>query len=279
MNKSGAWYILLATVCWSTSGLFVRMVPADALLMNAIRSVVALPMLLLYTKGKWRVGKTIILGALCISLTNNLYFLSLSLTTVGNAIVLQYTAPVFVLIATCLYAKKAPRPMQIVVLVLGVAGVASVFGADLLASPDTAAMLGNLCALASGITFAGVFFVNKLPGASPIDSTLTAFAINWIPGLFFLSQLPHIGGQGWLALAGLGIFQHGLAYIMFSRGIPRCSGFRASLIGMLEVLLAPLWVFLAFGEQLTPALFVGGGMILLAVLCNTLHEQTHATRT
>ena len=271
--KGGEKLLLAATICWSTSGLFVRMIPTGAILMNALRSLIALPMVLLFKKSKWRWNWVILLGGLCIALTNNLYFLSLSMTTVGNAIVLQYMAPIFVLAATCVQNRRVPRPMQIAVVALGFAGVAFVFGGDLFGASDTTAFFGNCLALASGVTFAGVFFINKLPGASPLDSTVMGFAFNLLPGLFFLSMLPGIGVYGWLALAGLGVIQHGAAYIFFSRGIPRCSGFSASLIGMLEVLLAPLWVWLVFGEQVTPAMLIGGGMILLAVLLNTLTER------
>lgn len=273
----GEWLILAATVCWSLSGLFFRLIPTPALLTNLLRNAIALPIIIFYKKRsddkKFRFNKTILLGGLCIVFANNFYFLSLSLTSVGSAIVLQYVAPIFVLIMSCIKDRKLPRPVQIGVVALAFTGVTIVFGNELIGAVNAAAMLGNSLALASGLALAGVFFVNRLPDASPIDSTITGFAINLIPGIFFLSQLSGLTAPNWTAIIGLGVIQHALAFIFFSRGIRRCASFDASLIGMLEVVLAPLFAFLLVSENVSVSLLLGGIMIMAAVLFNTLQER------
>ena len=273
----GEWFILAAVVCWSFSGLLFRLIPTPPLLTNLLRSVIALPFIILYKKcgekEKFKFNKTIFLGGLCIAGTNNLYFLSLSLTSVGSAIVLQYVAPIFVLIMTCIKEKSLPRPMQVGVVILAFAGVTVVFGNEFFGTVNATAMLGKFLALVSGLTFAGVYFVNRLPGASPIDSTITGFIINIIPGLFFLSHLAGLTAPSWGAAVALGVGQHALAFIIFSRGIKRCASFDASLIGMLEVVFAPLLAFLLVSEEVTVSLLIGGVMIMAAVLVNTLNER------
>jgi len=273
----GEWFILAATVCWSFSGLFFRLIPTPALLTNLLRNVIALPIVIFFKKRsddkKFRFNKTILLGGLCIVFANNFYFLSLSLTSVGSAIVLQYVAPIFVLIMSCIKDKALPRPVQVGVVALAFAGVTIVFGNEFIGTVNATAMLGNFLALASGLALAGVFFVNRLPGASPMDSTITGFAINIVPGLFFLGHLAGLTAPNWAAIAALGVVQHAMAFLFFSRGIKRCASFDASLIGMLEVVLAPLFAFLLVSEEVTASLLIGGVMIMAAVLFNTLNER------
>lgn len=273
----GEWLILAGTVCWSFSGLFFRLIPTPALLTNSLRNAIALPLIIFVKKRsddkKFRINKTILLGGLCIVFSNNFYFLGLSLTSVGSAIVLQYVAPIFVLIMSCIKDRCLPRPVQVGVVALAFAGVTVVFGNEFVGAVNATALLGNFLSLASGLALAGIFFVNKLPGASPMDSTITGFAINLIPGLFLLSHLPGLTAPNWAAIIGLGLIQHGLAYIFFSRGIKRCASFDASLIGMLEVVLAPLFAFLLVSEDVSVSLIIGGTMIMAAVLFNTMHER------
>jgi len=278
----GEWLILAATVCWSFSGLLFRLIPTPALLTNSLRNLIALPLIIFFKKRsadkKFRFNKTILLGGLCIVFANVFYFLSLSLTSVGSAIVLQYVAPIFVLIMSCIKEKSLPRPVQVGVVTLAFAGVTVVFGNELIGTVNATAMLGNLFGLVSGLALAGVFFVNKLPGASPMDSTITGFVINLIPGLFFLPHLAGLSAPNWAAIVALGVVQHALAFLFFSRGIKRCASFDASLIGMLEVVLAPLFAFLLVSEDVSVSLLVGGVMIMAAVLFNTLHERKISSR-
>lgn len=274
VKPSGEVFVLLATVCWSLSGVLTKSLTISPILSNAIRSFIAVFILLAYNRGKVRVNRTILLAAACGALTTTLFFISLSLTAAANAIVIQYTAPIFVLVFSCLLEKRLPTLVQMGVVVSAFTGVAVVFATDMAGG----GLLGNLAALGAGITFAGVFFVNRLPGASPVDASIIAFSICALTGLFYLPQLSTMGSGDWLIMLIMGVVQHGLAYVFFSIGILRCSGFSASLIGMLETVLVPLWVFLAFGEAPTVMALTGCTLIVASVVVNTCWERAHPGR-
>lgn len=268
----GELFVLLATLCWSMSGFLTKSLSISPILSNALRSLIAVFILLAYNRWRLRFSKIIWLGAFCGLFTTTLYFIALSLTTPANAVVIQYTAPIFVLIFTCVRERRAPTKMHLAVVAAAFAGVAIVFSEGL----GGGSLIGNLAALASGISFAGMFFVNRLPGAAPADSLILGFMLCALTGVFYLGELPGMSTLEWGVVLLLGVVQHGLAYVFFSIGIQICPSFNSSLIGMLETVLVPLWVFLVFGEAPSLTAILGSVLIIAAVLANTLYERKRA---
>lgn len=268
-KQQGQLLVLLATLCWSMSGVLMRMTSVSAILVNALRNFIAVFILLACNHWRLRMNRTIWIGGFCGAIMTTFYFLSLRLTTAANAIVIQYTAPIFVLLFTCLREKKLPRAVQVGAVVLASIGVATVFSGGL----SNGGLSGNICALISGLAFAGMFFVNRLPQASPLDSSILAFSLCALTGFFYLHELSKISSEEWLIILFMGLVQHGLAYVFFCIGIRCCSSFTASLIGMLETVLVPLWVFLTFGEAPEGRALIGCALILIAVAMNTMQEH------
>lgn len=265
----GELFLVLATLCWSLSGVLTKSLSISPILSNALRSVLAVGVLLVFNRFRVRVNKTIFLAAICSALTTILFFVALSLTAAANAVVIQYTAPIFVLVFTCVQARRSPRISEVLVVLAAFVGVAIVFSADL----SGGNMWGNLCALGAGLAFAGVYFINRQPGASSVDSSIVAFSICTVTGFFYIGQLPGMSAKEWGAVLIMGLIQHGLAYVFFSIGISRCSGFSASLIGMLEIVLVPFWVFLAFRELPSSTALWGSSLIITAVILNILYTR------
>lgn len=266
-KNKGNLYILLTALLWSTGGLLIKFIPGNPVMINGARSLIALIFFWCYKKSiKIKVNRKIIAAAICLVLTNLLYVIANKLTTAANAIVLQYTAPIFVLIWDCLYRKKFPKKHQILVVGMTFAGMILFFFDQL----DGGALLGNIIAIAAGLCFSGVFFINSLPEASGDDASMIAF------GLSFLISIPFLGGVlkldvvALIALLVLGVFQVGLAYMLFAKGAKLTTPVSASLIGLLEAVLNPVWVFLFYGEAVGKYAFVGAMVILMAVVINTL---------
>lgn len=266
-KNKGNLYILATAVLWSTGGLLIKFIPGNAVMINGARSLIAFLFFCIYRKSiKVKVNRYILLAAFCLTMTNLLFVIANKMTTAANAIVIQYMAPIYVLIWDCIYRKKAPGKQQCLIVLMAFAGMILFF----LDKLEGGQMLGNLVALASGVTFSGVYFVNSLPEASSEDSSMIAFFLSFLISIPFLGDVRMMDGTAVAAVLALGIFQVGLPYVLFARGTKLTSPVSASLIGLLEAILNPVWVFLFYGEQPGRYALAGAAVILLAVGLNVV---------
>jgi drug/metabolite transporter (DMT)-like permease len=143
--------------------------------------------------------------------------------------------------------------------------------------------LGDLIALASGLSFAAVFFANKLPNASPIDATylgnlLSIFILPFI--LFDQSFILNQNPTTWLLIILMGVFQLGFGYIFFSLGIKHTPATTSSIIATLEPILNPIWVFLFLKEVPSTLALIGGLIVLITVsVYNTIVTRENYKQT
>lgn len=266
-KNKGNLYILLTALLWSTGGLLIKYIPGNAVMINGTRSLIAFLFFCLYRRSvKIKVNRLILSAAICLVLTNLLYVTANKMTTAANAIVLQYTAPIFVLIWDCICRKRVPKKQQCLVVAMAFAGMILFFFDQL----DGGQMLGNLIAIGAGLAFSGVFFINSLPDASSQDSSMIAFALSFLISIPFLGDVKLMDGTALAALVVLGVFQVGLAYVLFDKGAKLTSPVSASLIGLLEAILNPIWVFLFYGEKVGKFALLGAAVILAAVVMNTV---------
>lgn len=270
-QTKGNLYILLTALLWSTGGLLIKYIPGNAVAINGARSLIAVAFFWLYKRSiKIRVNRYVISAAVCLVMTNLLYVMANKLTTAANAIVLQYMAPIFVLIWDCIYRKKAPKKQQCGIVLMALAGMVLFFFDQL----DGGHLLGNILAIGAGLAFSGVFFINSLPEASSEDASMLAFLASFVISIPFLGDVWQMDQRAVIALLALGIFQVGLAYILFAKGTKLTSPVSASLIGLLEAILNPVWVFLFYGEKVGKFALVGALVILLAVVLNIVSVGT-----
>ena len=270
-RTKGNLYILLTALLWSTGGLLIKYIPGNAVAINGARSLIAVVFFWLYKRSiKIRVNRYVISAAVCLVMTNLLYVMANKLTTAANAIVLQYMAPIFVLIWDCIYRKKAPKKQQCGIVLMALAGMVLFFFDQL----DGGHLLGNILAIGAGLAFSGVFFINSLPEASSEDASMLAFLASFVISIPFLGDVWKMNQTAVVALLALGIFQVGLAYILFAKGTKLTSPVSASLIGLLEAILNPVWVFLFYGEKVVKFALVGAAVIFLAVVLNIVTAGT-----
>ena len=264
-KTKGNLYILLTAVLWSTGGILIKFIPGSAIMINGARSLIAFIFFCLYKKGiKVKVNRLIVAAAFCLVMTNLLYVTANKLTTAANAIVLQYMAPIFVLIWDCIYRKQFPKKRQCAIVAMVFAGMVLFFFDQL----DGGHMLGNVIAIGAGLCFSGVFFINSLPESSSDDSSMLAFLASFLISIPFLGEVAYMDGKAIAALFALGIFQVGLAYVFFAKGARLTSPVSASLIGLLEAILNPIWVLLFYGEKVGQYALVGSAIILVSVVLN-----------
>ena len=259
----GPVYIMLATLLWSFAGVAAKYIPWHPLSIACVRGTVA-AITIGCVRRRWRVTLTrsTVLAALCMNATTVLFMFSNKMTTAANAIIFQYTAPVYVIIGSILVLKMKARPVDIVTVVLTFGGI-SLFFLDHLGHGK---LLGDLLALASGVTFAGVFFFNSMPDANPQDASFLGCALTALlfPALFFDPMLAS-GPVPWVVAILLGIFQLGFAYFFFAKGVQQTGAVTSSIICTAEPILNPIWVFLVVGELPGPLALVGAAVVVASI--------------
>ena len=260
-------YLAFAAILWSTSGLFVKILDWQPISILAGRSLFASIVFLFYLRRiPTRFNRWQLLAAGMFILTQFLFVTSTKMTTAANAIFLQYTAPVYVvLLAFWLLREKPARTDWISMLIIFI-GLTLFFGDKL----STDGFYGNLLAILSGVTSAVMMVAFRAQkDGNPAESNLIAFLLTATLGFpFVLKETWTI--TNWSILAFLGVFQIGLAFIFFTQGIKHIPALEANLIGTLEPVLNPIWVFLFYGESMGAFALIGGLVVLGGVTLSAI---------
>lgn len=267
-------FVLLAVLLWSSGGLLFKMTTVSAFEVNAGRCLLAAVTvgLLTYKKGLKLNGFTV-LTSILYALTLSCFALANKMTTAANAIFLQYTAPIYILILAPFVLKEKFRFADLITVALCLGGM-SLFFFD--SAPNTSLspesqMQGNLFALASGLFFGIYLLLLRHPISLRQNPAVSVFYGNWIGVLLMLPFIianPSVWtSQDYIAVTLLGIFQIGLAYFLFTYGIAKgVRSLDANLIGFVEPLLNPVWVFLFFGERPSNWAIIGGIVIISTII-------------
>ena len=263
----GAIYVFLSAVCFSIGGLFMKLIPWNGLAINSARNIFSCLVLAAFFKisrHRLVINRTVIIGALAITGTNILYCLANKLTTAGNTIILQFTAPIWVMIFSSLLYKKKPGRLDLIAAAFVFTGVICFF-VDSLSSGH---MTGDLLALLSGVCYSGVFMLNSGADSDSLSSVLIGMVLNFLTGLpFLIAEHPFSADAQTLgAVLILGIVQLGLAYVFLTKGLEQTPAITASLISGIEPVLNPVLVALFYGEMLTPLSLIGAAIVFISVL-------------
>ncbi|MBQ7591170.1 MAG: EamA family transporter [Clostridia bacterium] len=272
-------FVFLSAVLFATGGLFFKKISWNALAISSARSVIAglfILSVMLITRHRFRITKSVIFAALSISVTNNLYALANKLTTAGNTIVLQFSMPVFVILIMAVFYRKKPSALEIVTCFAVLGGIVCFFIDSLTAGN----MLGNALALISGVSYACFFIFNSREDSEPFTAVLLSYALTALIGLPWLlrTDVAATPGSELLCVLALGLLQQGTAQICFALGIKETPPVAASLISGIEPILNPVLVALFYGEKLTLLSLIGAAVVLLAVLVyNVITASKKAT--
>ena len=264
-KRSSVLFVFLASVCFSTGGLFIKLIPWSALAINGARNLIGslvIGLYLLATRRRLVFSRRVLIGALSLIGVTTLFAIANKLTTAANAIVLQFTAPVFVILLMAVLYRQRPSRADLITCFLVLLGVILFFVDGLQAGN----WLGNAAAVLSGLCYAGVFMMNTGKDADPISSCfLGQLAAGLIlTPLCFLET--DFSPPTLAAVAALGIIQVGGAYILFSIGIQHTPPITASLITGMEPILNPLWVALFYGERVTPLSVIGSVIVFCSIM-------------
>ena len=265
-------FIFAAAFLWSTGGLFIKWNTLTGLELSFLRSLFAMITVAILTRHEgFGLNSISVIASVLYAVLLVLFVLSTKATTAANAIFLQYTAPVYVLIFEPLIYKEKFRLRDLVTVLVCLGGMALFFVGQL--RPQD--IEGNVMALASGVCFAFYFLLLRHPRAREVNrassviygNLLAVIALAWwgLPALF------NLNGHNALSVTYLGVVQLGIAYALFTEGMARgVRSLDAGIICYIEPVLNPVWVFLVLGERPSRWALLGGAIIIVTVICHML---------
>ena len=264
-SQRGTLFVAISAALYSIGGLCIKVIPWNGMSINGGRTAIALVVIgayLLWTKHPLRLNRWVALGALSVFGTNALFSLANKLTTAANAIVLQFTVPIFVMLFSALFFRKKPQKLDLAACAVVLGGILFFF----LDSLEMGGGLGNFLALLSGVSYAGVFLMNDMPDSDAISSVFWGDVLSAVTGLPFLAHETEFTATAVFSLVILGAFQVGVAYVLLCIGLKTTPPVSASLISGIEPVLNPILVAIFYKEAIGAYAMVGAAIVIGGVV-------------
>lgn len=282
-RRRGALLVACAAACWSSGGLIARLVGTDPWTTTFWRSLCAA----LFLSGvlwiarrrsilaQWREGGTAVLAvAACMSLASTCFIFSLAYTSVANTLILMSTGPYVAGILGWLVLGERVALRTWVTMGVALAGAVVMVSS----SYSRGSVVGDLLAILMAASFAvATVLIRRRPDVAMAPAAALATALTALLAWPMATPLA-TSGRDVALLAVFGVGQFGVGFLLFMGGARLIPAAQSSLIGMLETVLGPLWVWLALGERPEPASLAGGALILTALLANSVVDFTAPRR-
>ena len=272
--------MLACAALWSIAGIFIKLIPWNSFAIASLRSLVAGLVVLAYMRIKGMrlvITRRTVLSALFMAALFLSFVTANKLTTAANAIALQYTAPLFLMLFSALLLHERLRAADVATVVITFGGVVLFFLDQL--GPGKVA--GNCVAILSGVFF-GLMYLFLGQMRDP-DARMSYVFLGQMftfvcgaPALFL--DPPVFTGHAVVCLLVLGVFQLGIPYVLVAVSAEHCPPIAQSLLSALEPLLNPVWVLLFAGEKPGPMALMGGAVVIAAVTLWTVYGHLHPDR-
>ena len=271
MRKAAIGMMLAASVCFASGGLFMKLIPWNALAINGARNVIACIVIGIYiivTHHRLKINSTVLIGALAMAGVTTAYSIANKLTTAGNTIILQYTAPIWIMVMMYLFFGKKPSRTGVISIMIVLLGILCFFFEGM----STGKWVGDLVALLSGVFYAGVFMLNSFEKGDAVSSVFFGQLLCGVClSPLVLKETDFSAPVLWSVFL-LGAVQVGLAYIFFTTGTKYIDPLTASIINALEPILNPVLVAVFYGEKLGRLSFLGAVIVLCGILYYNINE-------
>jgi drug/metabolite transporter (DMT)-like permease len=269
-HRRGQLAVALAAVAWSTAGLFQRELTMDTITQLGGRALFALAALLVYVAVSERgavipafrsIGLPGVAVAVCMATASGCFIIALNHTTVAHVLFIQAISPVLAALLAWLALREPITARTGVAMVTALAGVAVMIG-----SPSGADVEGDGVSLLMSLSFAVAIVITRhRRDVSMAPATCLAQLLLVLVALPF-ADASSVSRHDLLYLVLLGAVQMGVGLALFTVGARLIAAAEVALITLLEVVLGPLWVWIAFGETPDTATLLGGAIVVLAVL-------------
>ena len=267
-HENGLLAVFVAAILWSSGGLFIKLVTLTPMQISFFRCLIAaLTFAIIFKQKILQYNKLSIVNSFFYAGVLIFYVIAMKTTTAANAIFLQSTAPIYVLIFEPIINKTKYERSNIITIAVCFFGMILFFLGDL--TPGQ--LEGNFFALMAGILFAAFFLGMKKNDKKYQQSSI--FLGNIIVALIslpFIFTIDEFAISDLWMVSFLGVFQIAIAYAFFSYGLKRVYAVEASIISMTEPVLTPLWVFIGYGEVPATTALMGGIIILTAISVRTI---------
>lgn len=266
-------FIAIAASLWSASGVLIKLInwqPAAILAGRSIFSSMVFLVALRRIPTNWTRWK--ILASVAYITTQFLFVTATKMTTAANAVFLQYTAPIYVVLLAFWFLREKPSKADWGSMVVIFLGLLLFFGDKL----STDGLYGNILAILSGVTSAVMMVsLRAQKDGTPAESILIANLFTAIFGFpFVLRETWTI--NSWLIILFLGLIQIGLSTLLFAKAIKHVPALEANLLSTLEPILNPVWVFLFLGESMGASALIGGLVVLGGVVFSAVSSARAA---
>ena len=276
-TRRGVLLVACAAVCWSSGGLIARLVtttPWTTSLWRGLFATLFLAVVLRIVRGRgivaqWRDGgRPIAAVAACMALASSCFIFSLAYTSVANTLILISTGPYVAGLLGWLMLGERVAARTWITMGVALAG-AVIMVSD---SYSRGAIVGDLLAIVMAVSFAtATVLVRSRPETPMAPASALATTLTALVALPFSEPLRTTARDLGL-LAAFGVANYGLGFLLFMTGARLIPAAQSALVGMLETVLGPLWVWLVLDERPGVATLIGGAFILAALLANTLLE-------
>ena len=273
-QRFGLLCMFFSAVLFSLSGLFIKFVPWSALAVNGGRTLISTSVIGLYmliTRHRLRFNRSVLIGTVWLAATTLLFVMANKLTTAANSIVLQFTAPIFIILLMWIVYRDKPKKLDVITCVIVFAGIVFFFIDGL----SVGGMLGNILALLSGMTYAGVFMMEMAKEADAMSSVFFGHLLSAVIGIPFVFGETDFSPKVLLALGVLGVLDMGLGYIFFTTGLKYTKPVAASLVSGIEPILNPTWAAIFGNEYMSPLALVGAAIVLVTIVTYNCIKAKH----
>lgn len=271
IKNKGAIFVFLSAVCFAAGGLLIKLNTWSSMSINGMRCLFSFATMAVYmriTRHRFVVNLPVLFTAVSNFAMALTFVMANKMTTAANAIVLQFTMPIFVILLMWLFWKKVPDRIAIMACIASFVGMLCFFFESLSAG----GMAGNLVAVFSGFVYAIVFVSKKIKGADFESSILISFAISFFVGVPSIMQESSVLSMNLVYCMLLGVVQMGLAFVFLAKGLETVQPVTASLISMIEPVLNPILVAVFYGETIGILSVLGAVIVLGSALLYNIHD-------
>lgn len=272
-------YMLLCALLWSVGGVLVKSIPWGPIAIAGMRSLIASAVIggyMLIRRFRLHINRRTLVMMVSLASTYICFISATKLTTAANAIVIQYAAPLFMLLYYSIFKRQRFLPADYLVVLFTILGIVVCF----LNQVGGGSTVGNAIALLSGVTFAAMLISTGDAGEEErISGLLMGQALTALVGIpFFFAEGARIDLESGLCILALGVFQIGLAFVFYSLAARHCPPLACSLLGALEPLLNPVWVALFADEMPGKLTYIGGTILILAITLWCIYNDRAASK-
>jgi drug/metabolite transporter (DMT)-like permease len=266
-ERTGVLLIAGAALLWSTAGVGIKALDDPPLKVVFFRCAIAAVALLIYFRPRLRLSAGVLAGLACYVACLITFVTATKWTTAANAIFLQYSGVIWVLLLSPFVLKEPLKARDVAAIGIAFVGITLLF----LGKFDPRGRAGDAVALSSGLFFAGLTLTLRRERGVGAEAIVTWGSVLTAAVVFpFVARDLSLTPTSALAYLLLGLFQLAGAYVLFVRGVRFVTATEASLVGMLEPIANPLWVLIFLGEKPPVTSVLGGIIVLGAIAWRTL---------